>query len=361
MQLDNLKKMQALDKGRVADSIEALAGQIEQALEDGAKIKIPESYKKVNKVVIGGMGGSNLGPRIIKSALADRIKVPFIIEPGYEVPKYVDSQTLFILSSYSGTTEETLSVINEVKKRKVKLAAITADNGSNNPLANLIKKGSAAGYAFEPANNPSNQPRLGGGYSIMGILTILKNSGLLDIQKEEIVNAVKLLKIQGKKLNPSVKINGNPAKKMALAFDKKAPVFISGDNLEGNLHALRNQINECGKNFSAYLSVPELNHYAMEGLEYPKPKKDFLHFIFFDSILFHPRVQLRMKLTKKIVEKNNVKYSDHLLAGKTRLEQALELLQLGAWISYYSGMLNDVDPVKIEWVDWFKKELGKVK
>jgi glucose/mannose-6-phosphate isomerase len=361
MQLDNLKKMNSLDKGRVADSIDALGAQIEQVISDGAKIKIPESYKKVNKVVVSGMGGSNLGPRIIKSALADRIKVPFIIEPGYEVPKYVDSKTLFILSSYSGTTEETLSVISEVQKRKAKLAAITADNGNKNPLAELIRNGLAAGYAFEPANNPSGQPRLGGGYSIMGILTILKNSGLLEVQKEEIVNAIKLLKIQGEKLNPSIKINGNPAKKLAIVFDKKAPVFISGDSLEGNLHAIRNQVNECGKNFSAYLSIPELNHYAMEGLEYPKAKKDFLHFIFFDSKLFHPRVQLRLKLTKKIVEKNTVKYSDHLLAGKTRLEQAFELLQLGAWISYYSGMLNDVDPVKIEWVDWFKAELGKVK
>ena len=137
------------------------------------------------------------------------------------------------------------------------------------------------------------------------------------------------------------------------------PILASGGFLAGNLHTLRNQINECGKNYSSYLVLPDLNHYAMEGLVYPKANKKDIAFLFFDSKLFHERVQKRAILTKQVVKKNGINVLSYQLRGKTKLEQAFELLQFGSWLSYYLGMQNNVDPVKITWVDWFKKELEK--
>ena len=82
-------------------------------------------------------------------------------------------------------------------------------------------------------------------------------------------------------------------------------------------------------------------------------------FLFFDSDLYRPRIQKRSNLTKKIGQKNKIKVISHKLRGKTKLEQSFEMLQFGAWITYYLGMLNNVDPVNIPWVDWFKEQLAK--
>ena len=138
----------------------------------------------------------------------------------------------------------------------------------------------------------------------------------------------------------------------------KIPVIVAAEFLVGNLNILRNQFNETGKNFASFLELPDLNHYALEGLANPKSNKNNLMFLFFDSLLYHPRVARRADLTKQIARKNKIKVLEHRLYGATKLEQALEMMQFGCWLTYYLAMLNNVNPVKIPWVDWFKKELA---
>ena len=90
---------------------------------------------------------------------------------------------------------------------------------------------------------------------------------------------------------------------------------------------------------------------------FPSANKKNLTFLFFDSKLYHPRVQKRAELTKQVIKKNGISIISHELKGQTKLAQAFEVLQLGSWVSYYLGLLNGVDPVKIPWVDWFKKRI----
>ena len=66
MNLDNLSAISKLDKDEVAKSISLLPEQVKQVLDDTKNIKLPESYKKCTKIVINGMGGSNLGGWILK-------------------------------------------------------------------------------------------------------------------------------------------------------------------------------------------------------------------------------------------------------------------------------------------------------
>ena len=106
MNLDNLNQFKKFDSGQVAESIEHLPDQIRQVLEEARLIKIPRDYSKATQVVINGMGGSNIGAHIIKSVFNGQIKIPINIIPGYQVPAHVNKNTLYIISSYSGNTEE---------------------------------------------------------------------------------------------------------------------------------------------------------------------------------------------------------------------------------------------------------------
>ena len=114
--MDNQKIYSRLDKSQVGKSIEFLPDQIRQILEEARLVKIPKEYSKVTQVIINGMGGSNIGSHILRAALSEQIKVPITITPGYDVPASVNKNTLYIISSYSGTTEEPLSVYKEVKE-----------------------------------------------------------------------------------------------------------------------------------------------------------------------------------------------------------------------------------------------------
>ncbi len=354
--LDNLKEIERLDSGRVAESNEFLPDQLRQVLDESRLIKMPYEYSRVTQVVVNGMGGSNIGVGIIKAAFGDRLKVPVSIVPGYSVPAHVNKNTLYILSSYSGTTEEPLSVYREVKKRGAKIAAITVDS-KKSKLARLMLKDNIPGYIFKPVYNPSGQPRLGLGYSILGVAVLLAKSGLFRIGIREMEDIIASMEIRSRHFKPESPTRINSAKKLAIAAYGRVPVLVGAEHTAGNVRALRNQINECSKNFSVYLTLPELNHYAMEGLSFPITNKRNLTFLFFDSLLYHPRVQRRSRLTKAVVKKNGIPAVAYTLKASTKLAQAFELLQLGVWISYYLGIANKVDPVKIPWVDWFKKQL----
>lgn len=353
--LDDLKKMKQLDRDGVADSIEKLYAQIRQVLSDARLIKVPKEYGQVDKVVISGMGGSNLGAGILKAVYGKEIKVPVMITPGYEVPGYVGRSTLYIMSSYSGTTEETLSVYQEVKRRGAKVMCISSNGGGG--LEKLMIKDNLPGYIFNPENNPSDSPRLGLGYSVFGMMTLLAKVGLFTIRVRDMERMVADLEIWDHELRPEVKTGRNIAKKLALAVEGRQPVVIGAEFLQGNLRALRNQFCETGKNFASYLVLPELNHYAMEGLGFPASNKNDLAFFFFDSALYHPRVRKRSELTKQVARKNKIKVVEYSLKGGSRIEQAFEMLQLGSWVTFYLAMLNGVNPAPNPWVDWFKKEL----
>ena len=126
--LDDLKKINQLDRDRVGDSIKMLPKQIEQVFAENKSLRLPGNYKNFRNVVVDGMGGSNLGGRLIKSVFADRLKIPLEIKAGYELPAFVGKETFYILSSYSGTTEETLYNHKEAKIKGAKIAVLSMEN-----------------------------------------------------------------------------------------------------------------------------------------------------------------------------------------------------------------------------------------
>jgi len=333
----------------VLDSINLLPKQLAQGV--GVKIDIPKAYKNIDKIVVSGMGGSNLGARILQSVLEHEITVPLIINAGYEIPGYVDRNTLFVVSSYSGSTEETVSAYKEAKKVKAKIIVLTANGKS--VLASLANKDKYPLVIFPTDSNPSDQPRYGLPSAIGALLAILQKTNTFKSKSKELQSIIKHLEDWNNKLLPSK--SNNSASKLAHRIFASNILLITGEFLQGNAHTLRNQLNENSKNFACYLTLPELNHYALEGMD--KPQEKNIICLCFESTLDSPAVQKRMALTNKVLGKNKIKVVTHKLRGKTKLEQAMEMLQVGAWITYYLAELNNVDPIAIPWVDWFKKEL----
>ena len=337
-------------------SLSALPDQVADVLALGQQLTLPEDYKDFDKVVISGMGGSNLGARIIASVFADELKAPIIISADYQIPSFVDNKTLFILSSYSGTTEETVASYREAKLKGAKCLIITADS-PDNKLLDLAQEDDLPALAFQAKYNPSGQPRMAVGYSCFALSAILDKLGIITLNQASIQNTLQKMHGWGDELLPSKE--DNDAAKIAAGLKGRQIVLVAGDFLAGNMHTLRNQLNENAKNFASYLILPDLNHHAMEGLAKPESNKDDIIFIFFDSQLYSEQVQKRAKLTKQVVAKNGIAFADVQLLGHTKLGQALEVLQLGAWITLYLALENDVNPMVVPWVDWFKAELKK--
>ncbi len=97
--------------------IAEFAKQIEEAVSIGNNINLPDDYKNVNKIIISGMGGSAIGGDLLRSVLHYECKIPLFVNRNYYLPAFADENTLVIISSYSGNTEESLSSYEDAKKK----------------------------------------------------------------------------------------------------------------------------------------------------------------------------------------------------------------------------------------------------
>jgi glucose/mannose-6-phosphate isomerase len=352
--LDDISAIKKLDSKNLSGSILALSDQIRQVAKEKDKITIPDAYKSVSNIVVAGMGGSALGPEIIRHLFADRIKVPITIVRDYFLPAFVDQNTLLILSSYSGNTEETLTAGQEGLKRGAKIVGIA----SGGKLEEFLKANNLPGYIFQPCFNPSGQPRIGLGYSIFGILAILTQAGLLDISDSEIEAVIQTIKLANDKFNLEVSKFENLAKKMAEKIQDKIPIVVGAEFLAGNVHTIANQINENAKTLSTWFLLPEANHHLFEGLANPESNSKNLIFLFLNSNLYSSKIQKRVEITKEIIGKNSIEFLEFKPESGSKIEQSFEVLVFGSWLSFYLAILNNLDPTLIPWVDYLKGRLS---
>lgn len=351
--LDSKEEISKIDKGNILGSIKALPKQVEQTWSDFGKIDIPNACFLAKNVVVAGMGGSALGARVIDSLFVESDKVPIEIFNQYHLPKYVNKNTLVILSSYSGNTEEVLSDAKEALSKGAIIFGIT----TGGKLQKFLEDNNLNRYIFSPKYNPSNQPRMALGYSIISIMAILSKCGYIKVGKEDINSLVEDVNNKIKQFD--VFVNNNSAKKAAKKLKDKIPIIVSSEHLVGSAHAFKNQLNENAKTFSVSFEIPELNHHLMEGLSNPPYAKDLLNFIFYESRLYSPRVIKRFEITKKVLSKIGVEYITYKLQSNTKLKQAFELLIFGSFVQFYLSMLYGNDPSPIPWVDYFKKKLSR--
>ena len=354
--LDDPKTFEKLDSQKLSGSIEELPKQCQQVWQDLEDFKFPSEFGNINHIVIAGMGGSALGARIIKTLFYDSLKVPVTIVNDYEIPASIDKKTLLIVSSYSGGTEEPLEFAQKAQERTKMILAIC----SGGKLAQLAKDNKWPTYQFEPKFNPSNQPRMGLGYSILSQVILLSKLNLIEFLEEDFNDLVKLISDANLKWGKEMSSDKNLAKSVAIELKGRAILVMAGEFLAGNAHTFANQLNENGKNFAVSFQIPELNHHLLEGLKFPESNSDNLVALLIKSRFYHPKNQARFEITRKVMLQNNIKTVEVELSSKDRFLQSFELLVFGSWTSFYLAMENGLDPSPIPFVDYFKAELEKI-
>ena len=354
--LDNPEHFKKYDKHKVLESIIALPKQCQQAWAETTQIKFPASYHKVKNVVIAGMGGSTLGGYMIKSIYEKELRVPMEVVNHYNLPEYVNRDTLVIVASYSGGTEETLAAAQEAKKRGGKIMGIT----TGGPLGKWLAAHKVPRYVFVPTHNPSGQPRLGTGYTMIGMLAMLCSAGVFGSRRSLAGDIARSLKScdYNRLFGSFAPTTKNPAKQMAEKLKNRGVLIFASQHLIGNAHTMANQINESAKQFAVSFPLPEANHHLMEGLTFPKTNSRNLAGLFLESNLYHPRVAKRYPISREVLQKQHIPAYAWAPRGNNRLLQALEALSFGSFLSFYLAMQNNLDPSQIPWVDYFKRKLG---
>lgn len=343
--LSDLEAIKKLDPKNTFGSTELLVDQLEAAWNEVKALPV-DPYSEIHSIVFCGMGASIYGALVTKSLLGSKFPYPIEIISDYSLPTYVDSTTLVVLTSYSGTTEEVLSCAAEAKGKEAKMLVLA--RGAQ--LAEFAKNDNISAYIFNERFNPSGVPRLGAGYTIIGLLGLLLKAGIIEFETSILEQAIVNLRGKFGKIK-------EVTKEYAKVYVGTIPIIFAAEHLSGNAQIFRNQLNETSKTFSAYYLVPDLNHHLMEGLQFPKESK--LRFLALQSKNYSDKNKKRMNLTIDVVRQNNHTIDVFNTTGETIFDDFLEILAYSSFLTLYLGLLYDQNPAVNPWVDYFKQQLAK--
>jgi glucose/mannose-6-phosphate isomerase len=265
------------------------------------------------------------------------------------LPGYVDSSTLVIASSYSGNTEETVSVLAIAKERGAETAVVT----SGGKLLDIAQKDTMC-HVILPSGL---QPRVAVFYSLRGIIALLANFGIVtSITYDEIARASEWLGQETANWLPSVGTAKNYAKQLALLSVGKTAVFYGGSITAPVAYKWKISWNENAKNVSFYNQYPEFNHNEFIGWTSHPIEKPFIIFDIVSSFE-NRQVLKRFEISDRLLSGQRPKANTINLSGDTILKQLLWGSVLADFTSIYLSILNGVDPTPVPLIEKLKQEL----
>lgn len=291
-----------------------------------------------NNVLIGGLGGSGIGGRIVKTLFNDEFPLPVEVVADYTLPAYVNEKTLVILGSYSGNTEETLTMFAEVKKRGSNVIILT----SGGQISGLAKENNLKTYTIETGF----QPRMALGFSLTYLVLIFGELVGKDL-KIELQEVASLFEDNKPYEEDAYEIFEAIKDKLKHKF-----VVLSDGPLEAVATRFAQQIQENAKHECFTHVLPEHNHNVIESY-YGQLETVF----FFLNSNSNERVTTRFEFLNGLLE---VEYNKVIEVGISQftLASVYQTIHRLDWLSLFVADERKVDSLNVPNISSLKEFLG---
>jgi len=345
--LDNKAFVEERDKDK------ALKVALEEALQLVNDMPVEHMLADVpviENIVIAGMGGSALAGDMIRDWLD--LTMPVVVVKQYELPAFVSENTLVIASSFSGSTEETLSMVADARHKGAVLA-VTAGGG---PLLDLAKSEELP-YVYMDFKGAQ---RMGMLQNLRAFVEIYVQFGIVP------ATVLDELRSAGRAAHEAVKVfalenpsSDNLAKQLAWQAAGKTEVIYAGYRFRSVAYKWKISFNENAKNVAFNNEYSEFNHNDFIGWSSHPIEKPFAVFDLRSSF-DHPRVKQRFELSDRLLSGMRPKAITVDLRGESMLEQMVYGCVLGDFVSIYLAILNGIDPTQVDLIWKLKNELANL-
>jgi glucose/mannose-6-phosphate isomerase len=288
--------------------------------------------------LVCGMGGSHLPADILKTidsnidlAIHSNYGLPFLCASRFE-------ELLFVASSYSGNTEETLDAYDTVGANGMARAVI-ATGGK------LLEVAKRDGVPYIQMPNTGVQPRSALGFGIVALTKLLGRNELLS-SFSRLSDSLKPLVLE------------NAGRELAEKLKGTTSVIYSSASNEAIAKNWKIKMNETGKSPSFCNVFPELNHNEMTGFDVHSnsaPPSSSFSFVFLKDELDNERVQRRMEITAKLFRDRGFAVHEIEFEGANRIEQIFNSLILADWTALATAEIYGLEPEQVPMVEELKK------
>lgn len=337
----------AVDTASLIDDVLAMSDHIADAMWRAESAFLERA--DAASLVVCGMGGSAIGADLAAAVVGPAARRPIVTNRSYDLPSWVGEGDAVVLSSYSGSTEETLSCFEQARESGARLYVVS----SGGPLS---EQAQAAGIPLIGLPGIF-QPRAAVAYGVVAVAEIAIATGIAPPSLRDDFNAATaLLRELAAEWGPSVE--DSLPKRLAREAYGRLPVVYGSDLTVPIAYRWRCQINENAKTAAISAALPEANHNEICGWDGAAELTDSAAWFLIDAEQ-HARIAPRVRITAELAARHRARTESIASIGDSRAERLFSLVLLGDLVSIYLAVLRGVDPTPVPAIEELKDQLGR--
>ena len=371
--VDDVARLEQGDPGGMLPAVASGAAQVREsavfAREAGVAALADDDRPRA--VVVCGMGGSGIAGDVLAAVVGPGSPVPIVTHRGYGLPGWVGAADLVVAVSCSGSTEETLSALEEAVRRGCRLLVVGA---ADSPVQELGARGRAL---FVPVTQ-GRQPRATVWALSTPLVVAADALGLVAAGEDVIEATADQLEQVALRCRVDADHFANPAKQLALELSGTLPNVWGTSALAGVAsYRFACQLNENAKTPAVWGALPEANHNQVVAFDGPfagstgLSEDDFfrdrvddepgartrLRLVLLRDTEEHPQVARRAAVSQELAEERGIGVSVVEAAGASSFERLASLVALGDWATTYLALLEQRDPTPVDAISALKDRI----
>lgn len=315
----------------------------ELAFESFNKDQIELNYDKFDHIIFVGMGGSGTIGDIFSSILSKE-KIHVSVVKGYHLPKTVTPNSLIVLTSISGNTSETLSVLKLVKKFNHKMVAFS----SGGMMEKYCMKNNLNFYKISSVHSPRSSLLI----FLYSMLKILKPIVL--VKNYDIRKSLSDLQITKHKISSSNLSNSNTSLHLA-NWISGIPIIYYPWGLQSAAIRFKNSLQENAKLHSMCEDIIETSHNGIVSWE----RKSVVQPILLKGKDDHKKTKERWDIIEEYFQNNDISFFEIESNENSILSKIINLIYLTDFTSIYKAILNKQDPSPVKSIDFIKSKFNQ--
>ena len=292
-----------------------------------------------------GMGGSAAAGDFVATLCDIEGAVPVKCHRGYDIPNWWTPDWLVVATSYSGNTEETLSACEQAIDQDATVVVIS----SGGILSGMCELSDSVYLISCPGGQP---PRSAFGHIFSRHLSLMIEIGILRTELSDA--AIKRLQEAIEDSNIIIHPEGDVAS-LALNMTKNPIAILGPQELMPAINRFKNQLNENSARFARVGLFPEMNHNELVGWASGNEMDVVLLIRTSDDF---ERTSIRMDLCAEIFRDIGADVIFIDAAGEGQIQQLMDLVFLGDYLSLLLAEHAGVDPVEIKNINLLKNKLS---
>jgi len=335
MRIEELKRIDKSEMYKIYDKWPEIAK--ESYNEENKHMDV----KDIDHIIFAGMGGSGTIGDVMKSILS-KADIHVNVNKGYTLPNTVDKNTLIVIISVSGNTQETISILKQAFNSDAKIIAFS----SGGKIEEFCKEKK---IIFKKISI-HHSPRASFPGFFFSILNILKN--IIPITQEEIHESISVLEKTRLLINSENTSSENISIRIA-EWINNTPVIYYPRGLNSVATRFKNSLQE---NSKIHVIIEELLESSHNGVVAWNENEQF------QPILIrgkddHIKTKERWKIIKEFFNTKNLEFFEINSVEGNILSKIMNLIYVTDFATIYLSVLQNVDPSPVEAIDFVKNRL----